>query len=82
MKYVVAGSYKQYREYLKQNGDSPAGARYLHSCEQVLGLREVDVVKFGEWWKNPILDELYKSPILMGLGAEFWSHNDPNPKTD
>jgi hypothetical protein len=68
MKIVIAGNYRQYQDYLRENKLSPREARYVSSPEHLRGLRGVEVVKYGEWWLNTCANdwclELVTLPIM------------------
>ena len=55
MKIVIAGNYQQYKEYLKETKQSPKDVRYISSSEQLRGLRNVKVIRYGTWWKSPVI---------------------------
>lgn len=59
MKIVIAGNYRQYQNYLRENNLTPQEAKYVSTPEQLHGLRDVEVVKVGEWWLNPCADDDY-----------------------
>ena len=54
---VIAGNHYQYISYLRENNLGKNDAIFVNSSEQLRGLRNVTVIKYGEWWNNPIWDE-------------------------
>ena len=67
MKIVIAGNYRQYKDYLRENNLTPQQARYVDMPEKLRGLHGVEVVKYGEWWLNPCADwylEYVTLPIM------------------
>ncbi len=64
-KIVIAGNYRQYLHYLRENELSPRDARYCCEVEQLRGLRKVEIVRYGTWWENPCAFDDY----LLILGA-------------
>ena len=53
MKIVLAGNYGQYLNYLRESGETPRTAKYVSQSEQLAGLKDVEVVRYGTWWMNP-----------------------------
>jgi len=54
---VIAGNQRQYISYLRENNLNQKDFSFVNSIDQIRGLRNVTIVKYGEWWKNPIWDE-------------------------
>jgi len=55
--YVVAGNHRQYLAWCKKNKKNPyREARYIHSPEQLLGLRGIEVVCTGTWVTDSKVD--------------------------
>jgi hypothetical protein len=54
---VISGNHYQYISYLRENNLGKNDAIFVNSIDQIRGLRNITVVKYGEWWKNPIWDE-------------------------
>lgn len=66
MKLIVSGSYLQYANYLHVNRLSRRDAKYASSPDQIRGLgKEVEVIKYGEWWLSPCVDELCELHLLQ-----------------
>jgi len=53
MKIVLAGNYSQYLNYLRDSGETPRTAKYVSAPEQLEGLQNVEVIRYGTWWMNP-----------------------------
>jgi hypothetical protein len=54
MKIVITRNYAQYQSYLHETHQSPNEARYVHMPEHLMGLHDVEVVYYGEWWLSTI----------------------------
>ena len=65
MKIVIAGSYAQYRRYLEETQQSPKDVRYISSPEQLRGLRNVEIIKYGTWWESPVAGDEYLKTINL-----------------
>lgn len=52
-KIVIAGSYHQYLQYLKDSGLTRAEAYYVSKPSQLWRVRDEEVVLYGTWWNNP-----------------------------
>ena len=63
---VIAGNYSQYKDYINKHGLNHLTHPYIGREEQLFGLRNVKVLKTGEYWKSPI----FKSDMLMILEKE------------
>lgn len=86
MKIVIAGNYRQYKNYLRENNLTPQQARYVDMPEKLRGLRGAEVVKYGEWWLNPCANDWYLEYVTLPImsapnaaaNANRWA--DPNRK--
>jgi hypothetical protein len=67
MKIVIAGNYHQYKNYLRENNLTPRQARYVDMPEKLRGLRDVEVVKYGEWWLNPCANDWYLEYVTLPI---------------
>lgn len=67
MKIVIAGNYRQYKDYLLENNLTPQQARYVDAPEKLRGLRGVEVVKYGEWWLNPCANDWYLEYVTLPI---------------
>lgn len=54
MKLVIAGTYEQFRYWQREHQVSDRDARFVDRIEQVQGMRGAEIVKAGEWWRNPL----------------------------
>ena len=63
MKIVIAGNYQQYKEYLRKTNQSPRDAKYIEFPEQLRGLRNVEIVRYGTWWESPVAGDEYLNII-------------------
>lgn len=54
-KLVLAGSFQQFRIWLRKNGFTEKDARYINRPEQLLGWRATDaeLIRTGTWTQNP-----------------------------
>lgn len=50
---VIAGTYRQYKDYLRCSGKSSREAIYASEERQLLGRHGVKIIYVGEWWLNP-----------------------------
>lgn len=50
---VIAGNYQQYKRFLNTHKFTPQEAQYVDREEQLLGLCNVEIIRTGEFWKNP-----------------------------
>jgi hypothetical protein len=71
MKVVIAGSYAQYKSYLRESGESPQTARFVSEPEQIRGLRGVKVVYYGHWWLNKVAIDPYLALIEKDENLSF-----------
>lgn len=55
--YVLAGSSGQFRAFVDARQKSPTDYVYLHSPDQLRGVRGVNVVRFGTWYDRSDLGE-------------------------
>ena len=60
MKIVIAGNIEQYRNFLIENNCDYRKYKYAYKKEDLCGFNNIEIIKIGEWWKNPIanLNEL------------------------
>jgi len=59
VKIVITGTYLQYKNYLRESGETPQTARYVYSREQIMGLQDVEVVYYGQYWFNKLACDPY-----------------------
>jgi len=62
LKVVIAGNYQQYSDYISSQ-NYITDTIYVNSECELRGLQNVEIIKVGEWWKNPIA----YSPFLRML---------------
>ena len=53
---VLAGNYKEYRDYLFESGKNPKESKYLSREEVCDGVRGITLVKYGTWYNRKDLD--------------------------
>lgn len=53
MKLVIAGNYKQFRNWLRENHLDPSEYVYAHNYEGVVGHRYDELLQVGTYWENP-----------------------------
>ena len=58
IKIVIALNNEEYKKYLKESGDTPATARYCSSEIVLWGLRNIEIVRYGTWYKRPDIARL------------------------
>ena len=54
---IVAGNYQQYRRFVRELREkfiSPPETRYACRPEDIMGVRDVEVLLVGTWWENPL----------------------------
>lgn len=54
MKYVLAGNHMQFYNYLKETNQSLTSCRFISRREQIQGLHNIKVIRYGTWWENPL----------------------------
>lgn len=67
MKLIIAGTYNQYMSYLQETKQIPKEAKYCCRLEHIFGYHNVEVVRYGEWWLNP----LYNNDHLKAIEQEW-----------
>lgn len=64
---VFAGSYREFMNYCRRRKINPRNKWekiiYVTSPEQVMGLRDFEIVKYGTWYMN----DWITSELLVGL---------------
>ncbi len=65
MKVVIAGNYREYRDWLRENNLCERDARYIDCNEKLMGLELAaeDVIKTGQWWLSEVDETLLKTRI-------------------
>jgi len=58
MKLVIAGNYRQFKDYLRENKLSELDARFVDRIEQVQGMRGSEIVTYGTWTDNPLSEHI------------------------
>lgn len=66
IKLVIAGNFSQYMEWLERNGATEQSARYVCSAHHLRGMRGCEVVRTGEYWRNPANTDPYLMQVEMG----------------
>lgn len=61
MLYILAGNYLEYQRYLEENKLQKSEAKALLSINDLMGLRNIKVVRTGTWYNNPLSDSIYLS---------------------
>jgi len=56
---VIAGNYRQYRQYIEQGDRDPRDFRFLENENSVMGCTFDRVIRVGTWWENPIAEKEY-----------------------
>lgn len=57
---VVAGDYRQYINYLRENNLTQSEAKYIDYWQKAAGFLAEKVVTVGTWYKNNDASELVK----------------------
>ncbi len=63
---VIAGNHREYLDYIKRHRNHDG--IYIDRANQIRGLRDVNIVYTGRYWKNP----LYRHPLLLELERNSW----------
>lgn len=61
MKLVIAGKYKQYQDYIRNNELNPREYKYCCRFQDIAGFHKTEIIYTGEYWLNP----LYNTPDLQ-----------------
>lgn len=51
---VIAGNYRQYEQWMRDNHLCRRTARYARTQEDILGFDNCHYVKTGEWWLSDL----------------------------
>ena len=51
---VIAGNYTQFFNYLGKNRLNGTNFHYIRDADDIRGYRKVNVLRVGEYWKNPL----------------------------
>ena len=51
---VLAGSYRQFRNWLCENNYSLINYKYIRNQEDLLGYHEAKIIRVGTWWEKDI----------------------------
>ena len=57
---VVAGSYGQYREFIRENNVDSKEYFYVSSFERILGMRKLKYILYGTWYIRTDFDKIYQ----------------------
>lgn len=50
---VLAGSYEQYRFYLRESGNNPSTHRYIATQNDLCGFTPpIKIIRYGTWYKR------------------------------
>ena len=65
-KLIMAGNYQQFQMCCREN-DLPYRnvgiARYIWRMEDIAGIKDPLIIRYGEWWKNPLAESDYLKAI-------------------
>lgn len=73
---VIAGNYQQYKYYLREMQEAGLkldNAQYACEPRHLEGIRNVRVVRVGQWWNNPLVRK--NDPRLRMLEFEEEDYN-------
>lgn len=51
---VICGSYKEFLQYLRENGLNRNQALYITYEDQLRGWKDYEIVRYGKWEKSPV----------------------------
>jgi len=56
LKIIITKNYDQFLSYCRENNINPKDkfVRYVNREEQIRGLRNCEIIYYGEYWKNPL----------------------------
>lgn len=57
MKLVIAGSYEQYRNWVRENRVPESGVMYVSDVRNLVGLRGCDVEYVGTWTDSQVFKD-------------------------
>ena len=57
---VIAGSYNQYREFIRENNVDSKEYFYVSSFERILGMRKLKYILYGTWYIRTDLGKIYQ----------------------
>lgn len=57
MKVIIAGNHRQAQEYVRTHMLLPGEYIEANSPEKLYGLRDVEIIRTGEYWLNPANDD-------------------------
>lgn len=58
LRFVIAGDERQYWNYLRENDLAPDALIYLRDERQLRGIRNVELIKYGSYFENPIYERI------------------------
>ncbi len=62
----MAGNYQQFQLYCQEN-DLPCRnvgrVRYISREGDIMGIKNPLIIRYGEWWKNPLAESDYLKAI-------------------
>ena len=73
---VIAGSYNQYREFIRENNVDSKEYFYVSSFERILGMRKLKYILYGTWYIRTDFDKIYQRLQI----AEFEEIDKPEQK--
>ena len=51
---VIAGNYLEFKNFIYENNLNLKEFRYIAKEEDLYGYRNVNLLKIGTWWRNPV----------------------------
>lgn len=70
-RFVLAGNWKQFGEYCQEKKIPRTAVRYISRAEDLRGLRDVEVVKWGTWWLHPTAINITNEQYSFKFVKEF-----------
>ena len=66
VKLIIAGNHTQFLSYCHENNISPHDkfVRYINSDQQIRGLRNCEVIYYGDYWNNPVFGHWYLDEVI------------------
>ena len=74
-KSVIAGSYGQYKCFLRENNLTPNDTFYLADPNQLRGLRDIEVIRYGTFYMRSDINDIEERLQLIEKGDKNGKSN-------